>query len=335
MQRLRNSDRGAVAVIVALLMPVFLVMAALAIDVSAMYSEKQQLQNGADAAALAVAQDCTRNGCLNATGTALEMARANKNDAQAQAAFINPGTGVLMPAPTENDGKVTVRTEGVHEHWFAPIIGIDETTIRTQSSARWGYPIGGTAMMPLVLSWCELQQQTGVGVIRDATGKVIGLDLGGVAPTPRTILMTKKSGTGCTGPSGLMLPGGFGWVTPDGLICTEVTSEVGDLVSSDPGNSPPSVCEPRDFSKWIGQTVLLPVFDAAGADKYQIFGYAAFTLTGFSFAGQFKYPTSAPPCKGSDRCIRGTFDRFIDLTDNFDYSPNGPRLGAAVVALTQ
>lgn len=335
MQRLRNSDRGAVAVLVALLMPVFLILAALAIDVAAMYSEKQQLQNGADAAALAVAQDCTRNKCLDAMGTALEMVQANKNNGQASATFIDPVTGLIKPAPTENDGTVTVRTQGAHEHWFAPIIGIHETTIRTQSSAQWGYPVGGTAVMPLVLSWCELQAQVGVSTIRDSTGKIIGLDLGAVAPTPHTIYMTKSSRTDCTGPSNLMMPGGFGWVTPDGLICTEVTSEVGDVVSSDPGNSPPNVCQPRDFSKWIGQTVLLPVFDAAGAGTYKIFGYAAFTLTGFNFAGQFEYPTGAAPCRGNERCIRGTFDRFIDLTDNFDYSPNGPRLGAAVVALTQ
>ena len=336
MQRLRNSDRGATAVIVALVLPVLLAVAALAIEIAVLHADKQQLQTGADAAVLAVAQDCTRNGCSNATATAEDMARANKNDGQATATFVDPDTGSPATSPTEADGSVTVRTETVREHFFAPILGVNETAASAQASARWGYPVAGTAVLPLVLSWCELESQAGVSVIRDPGGEVVGLDFAGIAPTPHTILMTKSSRSDCTGPSNLMLPGGFGWLTPDGAVCTEVTSAVGDVVSSDPGNSPPSVCQPSDFSEWIGQTVLLPVFDTVGiGGTYAIFGYAAFTLTGFYFAGQFAYPAGAPPCRGEERCIRGTFDRFVDLSDNFDYSPLGPRLGAAVVALTQ
>ena len=52
MQRLRD-ERGAVAVMVALLMVPLIGFAAIAIDVAAMWSERQQLQNGADAGALA------------------------------------------------------------------------------------------------------------------------------------------------------------------------------------------------------------------------------------------------------------------------------------------
>jgi len=51
----KESERGAVAVMVALLLVVLLGFGALAIDASMLYAQKIQLQNGSDAAALAIA----------------------------------------------------------------------------------------------------------------------------------------------------------------------------------------------------------------------------------------------------------------------------------------
>jgi Flp pilus assembly protein TadG len=62
LQRLKD-ERGAIGVVVALLMIPLMGFAAIAIDVSAMYAERPQLQNGADAAALAIAQDCAVDSC--------------------------------------------------------------------------------------------------------------------------------------------------------------------------------------------------------------------------------------------------------------------------------
>ncbi|WP_258933500.1 pilus assembly protein TadG-related protein [Nesterenkonia pannonica] len=83
MQRLKNNDRGAVGVIVALMLVPIMILAALAIDVAAMHATKQQLQTGADAGALAIAQDCARYeddancDAGTAAGTAQQMATAN------------------------------------------------------------------------------------------------------------------------------------------------------------------------------------------------------------------------------------------------------------------
>ena len=46
-----GDERGAASVIVAIVLVVLMGCAALAVDVGAMYAEKAQLQNGADAAA--------------------------------------------------------------------------------------------------------------------------------------------------------------------------------------------------------------------------------------------------------------------------------------------
>lgn len=326
MQRMRRPERGAVAVITAIALVVMMGVSALAIDVSAMHVDRQRLQTGADAAALAVAQDCARDACDLAVETTEWMASAN----------LDQSTGGVVEAIDSTAGTVTVRVSRTREHAFAPVMGINETPISARASARWGYPTGGVAVLPVAFSWCELMKQAGITPLRDpATNKIIGVNIPETTPE-HTIYLTKSSRTDCTGPSNNMIPGGFGWLAPeDGSRCSRTISRIGDPVDSAPGNSPPSNCETQ-FPRWIGQTILLPIFDkSAGTGaggSYQVFGYVAFTLKSYYFAGLYK-PAGAP-CSGDERCIRGSFDRFVDLSENFSYSPSGPRLGAAVVALT-
>lgn len=174
-------------------------------------------------------------------------------------------------------------------------------------------------------------------MIRDSeTDEVVGVNIPSDTPES-TIYFTKASATDCTGPSNNLLPGGFGWLTPSATSCNKTESVIDGWVGSDSGKNVPSICTPEAFNKWLGQTILLPIFDEAkgtgSSGQYKVFGYAAFTLKSYYFAGQFK-PLN-PPCGGEERCIRGSFDRFVDLNEYFDYSPSGPRLGAAVVALTE
>ncbi|MCH8560942.1 MULTISPECIES: TadE/TadG family type IV pilus assembly protein [unclassified Nesterenkonia] len=327
--RKNNDDRGASAVIVALMMVPIMILAALAIDVAAMHADRQQLQTGADSGALAIAQDCARDDCSTTGATAQSMAAANLNAA---------GALGEVHALDETAGEVRVQTSTVRDHWFAPIIGINSTPLQAQSAARWGYPTGGTAVLPLTFSWCALTAQAGITVQRDpSSGAVIGVDIPESTPD-RTINFTKSSDTSCTGPSGNALPGGFGWLSPSAESCGKTESIINGWVGSDTGNNVPSICNDAEFRKWIGKTVLLPIFDrttgTGNNGEYLIYGYAAFTLSGYYFAGQYGHPSPAP-CGGNERCIRGSFDRFVDLTEDFDYSPSGPRLGAAVVALTE
>ncbi len=67
MSRLRPDDRGAVAIIVAMLFGfgVMIAAAALTIDVGRINLDRRQLQNGADAAALSAAADCVLGKCPN------------------------------------------------------------------------------------------------------------------------------------------------------------------------------------------------------------------------------------------------------------------------------
>ena len=61
----------------------------------------------------------------------------------------------------------------------------------------------------------------------------------------------------------VIVPGGFAYLDTDPGACA-VTSALGGQWTSKTGNSVPSACATSDFSKWIGKTVLLPLFDQSG-----------------------------------------------------------------------
>jgi Flp pilus assembly protein TadG len=304
MQRLRErlgEERGAVNVMVALLMVSMMGFMSIAVDAAAMWSDKQQLQTGADAGALAVAQDCALGTCDEATSdqTATRLAVANKNDGSAT------GDAVLA------SGKVTVHTATERQHWFASVLGFNSSTIRARATAGWGGPSGGTAVLPMTFSKCEWDTQTGGGMPSGTT--------------EHTIKFTKSSGTSCTGPSGNVVPGGFGWLNVNSGTCN-IASLVADILWSSSGNSVPSGCTSEDFRALRGATVLLPIFSETGDSGsnawYKVHGYAAFTITGYYFAdSKFRWND---PCAGNERCIRGYFTQYVELSDRFSYGSTAP-----------
>lgn len=76
----RRRDRGAVALIVTVLFAggVLMGCAALTVDVGQLYSERRQLQNGADAAALSLAKICATGGTCSYTGANVGTLGANR-----------------------------------------------------------------------------------------------------------------------------------------------------------------------------------------------------------------------------------------------------------------
>jgi hypothetical protein len=88
----------------------------------------------------------------------------------------------------------------------------------------------------------------------------------------------------------------------------------------------------------VNHTVLLPIFDqVAGTGigaTYRIYGYAAFVVTGFRFSGgNDNY--NEQPCKGEDRCIKGYFAGFVDLSEAFDFGAGAPQLGSSIIKMTE
>ncbi|TQN43598.1 Flp pilus assembly protein TadG [Blastococcus colisei] len=310
LRRRLDGERGATAVVFALLLVPMLGFAAIAVDVGALYAERARLQVGADAAAIAVAQDCSRGNCGDMQATAQALITANDTEGTA-----------AQPELSSDPLSVTVTGGTPTEHWFAPVIGFESTTVSATATVGWGSPSRGTAVLPLTFSWCEFEQQTGGGL---PSGDIV-----------RTVYFTKTSDTdGCTGPSNNTVPGGFAYLDTDPDRC-EATTGIGGQWSSKTGNSVPSTCSTTDFSEWLDQTVLLPLFDEFGESGnnawYRVYGYAAFRLTGYHLGGQ--YSSSPKPCGGNDRCVTGYFTRFVELSDAWDYDPTAPELGSSVLRL--
>jgi Flp pilus assembly protein TadG len=310
LRRRVDGERGATAVFFALLLIPMLGFAAIAVDVGALYAERARLQVAADAAAIAVAQDCSRGNCGDMLATAQALITANDGEGSAS-----------YPVLSSDPLSVTVTGSTPQEHWFAPIIGHDSTEVSATATVGWGGPSRGTAVLPLTFSWCEFEKQTGGGVPDEHV--------------VHTIYFTKTSNTtGCTGPSNNIVPGGFAYLDTDPGACAATTGLGGQWFSKT-GNSVPSACSTADFSEWLDDIVLLPLFEESGATGnnawYRVYGYAAFKLTGYSLGGQ--YHSADKPCGGNDRCVAGHFTRFVELSDAWDYSPDAPELGSSILRL--
>ncbi|MHA7143345.1 pilus assembly protein TadG-related protein [Arthrobacter sp. TmT3-37] len=329
-----KDEQGAVAVFVALTMVVILAMAALAIDVGAMYVEKAQLQNGADASALAIANDCSKGNCGAVNSTGQDFANRNAGDATSGI------TSITFPTATSVRVQTNAREAGTGANHFslafARVLGIDNTKITATATASWGAPARG-ATLPWTISQCVFRQSMSASqrTQLDSTGNFAG------DPIPTHILLRYDENTpsypGCAAQNGYAA-GGFGWLDLDnGKCAADVNISSGD-VGSNPGNNFPSVCG-ATLTTLTSDPVLIPLFSSSSGTgsraTYALTGFAAFRVTGYKFGGSLELnDSSAPACVGNCRGIQGYFTRFVSLNDALITSPTAPNFGASVVGLS-
>jgi Putative Flp pilus-assembly TadE/G-like len=357
--RLRD-DTGSVSILVAILTitGVLLGLGALVVDVGEIFTERRQLQNGADAAALAVAQDCAvGTACTPTAGasTAASYADANAGDGASGVDRVcgNAGTLAGCPAPTGSlydcepppatgtayvEVRTRTRTAGgstLLPPTFARTLAGNETydgaSVVACARASWGSPASARTLA-MAISLCEWQAATAGGT--------------SYAPPPpyppnppvttERVLRLHGSEAGCTGPSsGQNLPGGFGWIDDTGEC--ELDVDLDSTYSSDPGVSAPGPCAHALQQAAADKSVrYLPVFDevsGSGTDAtYGLRGFAAFVVTGYAMPGGTSVPswlTGASYCSGSAKCVYGFFTRELVPGDEL----GGPDLGAARVVM--
>ncbi|WP_461172050.1 pilus assembly protein TadG-related protein [Arthrobacter sp. Z1-9] len=336
-----DGERGGIAVIVAVLMVVLLGFAAISIDVAKLHSERAQLQNGADAAALMVAQKCAKNeadtNCSATSSMAPELANKNALDSLSNIKAIaldKPGRTVQVTAGAKEAGTTTNSVST----FFAGIFGIPSSEVSAFSSARWGSPIEGPTPFPLAFSICQ------VSTAADKNPQLLeGHDpsANGDKGTPDCIY------------AGQPVPGGFNWTQQ---VVGECGSSIDLSVStsrSETGNDAPENCGPT-LDTWAQSivankdvVVLLPVFDKAtgtgSTATYHLTAFASFKVLGWKFGGADKLPLvfrnqpasgSGPSCTGSCRGIIGSFVEYVSLADGYKLGPVSAT-GATVVELTK
>jgi hypothetical protein len=333
-----DKERGAAAVLVAMLMVVLLGFGALAVDVGLLYAEKAQLQNGADAGALGIAQACAKDDtspqCSPTSSLAKDLADKNSLDdlSNVQSVALDvPNRKVTVTADPLEAG----RTDNQVSLYFANVFGIPASSVVAKSTVIWGSPSKGITPFPLTMSVCQVN-----GMI-DGAQQLIRSH-------------TSNANTDCPeGPSGSDTPGGFGWLTQDPSGCGAYIDLAVNESGADTGNDGPSYCDAilngwgADITAGKDVVILLPVFNSvtgtgSGA-SYDVLAFAAFKVEGWKFSGSSTLPLTfrnrtewagTNACSGECRGIIGRFIEYVALSSGYEeLGPVSP-YGATVVKLT-
>jgi len=161
-------ERGAVVVLVAILLVVLFGMVVLVIDVGSLLVLKGRMGTAADSASLAAAQSCAvEQGDVAAQAEANEVALGNLGGVPG----AESNSFVPSPSCAEPSGSVSVSYSGEQSMYFAPVLGFDAVaTVGDSASAMWG-PATIAEPIPIVLNsdcksrcsyWYEPDPENGI-----------------------------------------------------------------------------------------------------------------------------------------------------------------------------
>ena len=317
--RVRNesNESGAVIVFVAVAMVALLAMTAFVIDFGRIWQERRELQAGATAGVLAVAEDCARDLLCDlgsARATAEIYADANAIDGAASVFDIDldlTDQTVRVVTATEN----TAGGNTLHM-MFAGIVGFGDITVGADAAAAWGTPIG-TATLPLIISDCEWDSPLpgypngspqGLPYADDPTlsawpmATIYWHDPLGVGPDPDMCIIQP----------GLDLPGGFGWIETS-IGCTADIVH-GGTIGVDPAQNVP--CSSAYFASLLdeGAPVKIPYFKEVPATPngdYTVSSHGLFVIAGYDFNQGPAYQRGVVSCGPGTSCMTGWFVRDV------------------------
>ena len=158
-----REERGAVVVIVALVLIAMFGMLVLVVDVGGLLWKRRELVNASDAAALSAAHTCALKSSVDG--------KDSKQAADPAAAANVSGTGLTGTVVdsggchTGSSGWVKVQYSQPQHLFFAPVLGFSNTNgVTTKATAIWG-PAGAANPVPIVIyqnnfNDCRLQDPT-------------------------------------------------------------------------------------------------------------------------------------------------------------------------------
>ena len=140
--RFRSEERGAVAVLVGLLVTVLFGFAGLAVDLGNLWASRRHLLTGTDAAALAAAQSYAvdEDGCGTVAGHYVD-----ENYPEAVM------TGCTVAGVGSGKGAATVAAEAPVDFAFAGVLGVADPNVPAATTASWRSPSGVALPRPFAL----------------------------------------------------------------------------------------------------------------------------------------------------------------------------------------
>jgi hypothetical protein len=332
-----------VATVVAILLAggVLLGFLALVVDVGRIYVEREELQTGADAAALAIAKACATATSACATHEALmdlaqTYANANSGDGVSKVSGVCGRSAVALSACGDPVGNLTDCLGGEPDNGpyvevrvstqlpdgslvlpptFAQTMagnaGFDGASVGACARATWQTP-AQTPILGLAISTCEW-----AGLTRGGTGSADD-------PQPRDErVISIEPGHGTCSDAvdpGWRRAGPAGWLSTDPSC--EVHLPLDRVLPEQPGHAT-TACEDRLRDAAVHrETIYLPVYDATREGfpgrAYQIVAFAPFLPTGFVLGaaapsgGQvlpslLNPPGTPCPVSTGQQCVSGVF----------------------------
>ncbi|MCA4135126.1 TadE/TadG family type IV pilus assembly protein [Arthrobacter sp. M4] len=319
-----NPERGAAGVMVAVMLLVLIGAGAMAVDVGEIYSERAELQNGADAGALSAASLCSKTtGCTQASANSAANTYANANAKDSASNVQSVDLSVAGQVTVVTSTKDGTSNAGFLRKMFASALNTPNVTVGAKATASWFYPTSGVSILPLTFATCEFKDD--------------GL--------PHKIL-TQGGGSGaldCNGrnPSNQIIPGGFAWLQPTGNTGCNVTATVGQWYPTSTGASMPNGCDIMFNSSLVGKTVAIPVYAytctgilspcTGSSVKYMIQKWAGFKVQGWRFSGNTYDPTNV--FTTSEKGLYGTFVGYSADPSLFSGGTTTPNGNVVVVKL--
>ena len=332
-----NDDDGAVVLLFGVLSIFLFVAVALVANVGRSFYERRELQNGADAAAIAVAFDCAR-----AVANPLTVANCTEPVAITNVAGLANANATFDGASTVDDvdinllgGKVTVDTlsaEGGEDSIELTLNrdddDLDRKTVVASATAAWG--AASTAEgLPIVIPKCAFDTLGAPALRFPESGPFPNASPWTAPPHPTWIVLNQAQPPMCPDAPDHP-PGSHGWLDGDspGGACTVFLAvgqtSLGTAAGKDPAcdifsGIPAAPAQAEAFKNHIFNTNngvwKVPIIEegvgGGGWASYEVAGWAAMKVTGWYFSNTFKYPPSVSGCglgPGSSAiCIRGWF----------------------------
>ena len=359
-RQLRRDERGAIGVLVAVLLGagVLTGMGALVVDVGELYQVRAAQQDAADAAALGVAKSCVLGWCDPSVAAHYADANASGLTGGSVGVSLVCGSGAgLTSCPTSaaaatdcpppagiNFVDVYTSTKTASGATLLPPVfartllgnsGYQGTDVVACAQAVWGAPAAATAAA-LTISACEWDQAT-----------LEGTSFAPPSPYPpdpvpdpsfdQVLQLNAGTGGGCAGePAGADEPGTFSWIAHPRGNCTTFVSP--PTVLGRTQTMPSNSCQRLLQSAQQNQTPLLvPIYVSAAAGSpptYTLKGFADFVVTGYNLPATFialDWLNPANNCQGTTYCLNGFFTHGVSP---YTGSLGGTDLGVSVIELT-
>lgn len=337
-----RDDRGATAVILAVVLVVVIGVLALSVDGGLLWVKYRNIRNANDAASLAAALGCAGGDGLAAANTSANAAAAaNASDATALEA------NVYTPNCNPNAGQVHVRYWGEQELMFGPAVGISSPKpVVASATAAWGAAGGSDSVVPLMISFRNTDCSIPNGVPPQTCHFWWDDDFPGLSTFGLMNLSTWGYTAGQTCPSGsgsanLNEAVDTGW--PEPLILTSnptyVCSINNNSVHANVASHVNAILPHQFMFPVNSSTQQIPPCAAGattclGPNKYAIIGFAEMTITNSivnnNRAATLCAPLNSPGSGGNFRCVEAVWTGW----NASGYVPGGgASFGTVAVAL--